>query len=89
MSTAKEPKQFRPRLTNRQSPRALGLLSECRACEGLLVNGSKANVSSPARLTLSEEDLVVKKKRFSVEQIVTVLKEAEPGTPVADLIRKV
>jgi putative transposase len=31
----------------------------------------------------------VKKKRFSVEQIVTVLKEAELGTPVADLIRKV
>jgi putative transposase len=31
----------------------------------------------------------VKKRRFSVEQIVTVLKEAELGTPVADLIRKV
>jgi len=31
----------------------------------------------------------VKKKRFSVEQIVAVLKEAELGTPVADLIRKV
>lgn len=31
----------------------------------------------------------MKKKRFSVEQIVTVLKEAELGTPVADLIRKV
>ena len=31
----------------------------------------------------------MKKKRFSVEQIVAVLKEAELGTPVADLIRKV
>jgi putative transposase len=31
----------------------------------------------------------VKKKRFSVEQIVAVLKEAELGTPVAELIRKV
>jgi putative transposase len=31
----------------------------------------------------------VKKKRFSVEQIVSVLKEAELGTPVAELIRKV
>jgi len=31
----------------------------------------------------------VKKKRFSVAQIVAVLKEAELGTPVADLIRKV
>lgn len=29
------------------------------------------------------------KKRFSVEQIVAVSKEAEIGTPVADLIRKV
>jgi putative transposase len=31
----------------------------------------------------------VKKKRFSVEQIVAVLKEAELGSPVAELIRKV
>lgn len=31
----------------------------------------------------------MKKKRFSVEQIVAVLKEAEIGTPVVDLIRKV
>jgi len=29
----------------------------------------------------------VKRKRFSVEQIVAVLKQAELGTPVADLIR--
>jgi putative transposase len=31
----------------------------------------------------------VKKKRFTVEQIVSVLKEAELGTPVAELIRKI
>lgn len=31
----------------------------------------------------------MKKKRFSVEQIVTVLKQAELGLPVADLIRQV
>jgi putative transposase len=31
----------------------------------------------------------VKKKRFSVEQIVAVLKEAELGMPAAELIRKV
>jgi putative transposase len=30
----------------------------------------------------------VKKKRFSVEQIVAVLKQAELGLPVADLARK-
>jgi putative transposase len=29
----------------------------------------------------------VKRKRFSVEQIVSVLKQAEMGAPVADLIR--
>jgi len=31
----------------------------------------------------------VKRKRFSVEQIVAVLKQAEAGTPVAELIRHV
>ena len=31
----------------------------------------------------------MKKKRFSVEQIVEVLKQAEVGVPVAELIRKV
>jgi putative transposase len=31
----------------------------------------------------------MKKKRFSIEQIVSVLKQAELGLPVADLIRQV
>jgi putative transposase len=31
----------------------------------------------------------MKRKRFSVEQIVSVLKQAELGLPVADLIRQV
>lgn len=31
----------------------------------------------------------MKRKRFSVEQIVAVLKQAELGMPVADLIRQV
>jgi putative transposase len=31
----------------------------------------------------------MKKKRFSVEQIVAVVKQAELGLPVADLIRQV
>jgi len=35
-----------------------------------------------------EEDILPKKK-FSVEQIVGVLKQAEVGVPVAQLIRKV
>ena len=31
----------------------------------------------------------MKRKRFSVEQIVSVLKQAELGMPVADLVRRV
>ncbi len=31
----------------------------------------------------------MKRKRFSVEQIATVLKQAEVGVPVAELIRRV
>jgi len=33
--------------------------------------------------------LAMKKKRFSLEQIVAVLKQVEMGLPFADLIRKV
>jgi putative transposase len=35
------------------------------------------------------EEEAVKRKRFSVEQIVAVLKQAQAGTPVAELIRHV
>ena len=31
----------------------------------------------------------MKRKRFSVEQIVTIVKQAEMGLPVAELIRRV
>jgi len=31
----------------------------------------------------------VKRQRFSIEQIVSVLKQAEMGMPVADLIRRI
>jgi putative transposase len=31
----------------------------------------------------------MKRKRFSVEQIVAALKQAEPGMAVADIIRQV
>jgi putative transposase len=33
--------------------------------------------------------LAVKQKRFNVEQIVAVLKQAEAGVPLAELIRRV
>ncbi len=36
-----------------------------------------------------KEVFVMKRKRFSVEQIVAVLKQAEPGMPVADVIRRI
>lgn len=35
------------------------------------------------------KEFVVKRKRFSIEQIVAVLKQAELGMPVADIIRQV
>jgi putative transposase len=38
---------------------------------------------------IREEILLMKKKRFAVEQIVGVLKQAEVGVPVVELIRKV
>jgi len=43
------------------------------------------------RHNLREEEggYAVKQKRFSVEQIVGVLKQAEVGVPVAELIRRV
>jgi transposase-like protein len=35
------------------------------------------------------EDFAVKQKRFSVKQIVAVLKQAEAGVPLAELLRRV
>ena len=39
--------------------------------------------------TVGEEDCPMKRKRFSTEQIVMVLKQHEMGMPVQDLIRQV
>jgi putative transposase len=38
---------------------------------------------------LWRKEFCMKTKRFSVEQIVAVLKEAEAGMPVAELIRRI
>jgi putative transposase len=38
---------------------------------------------------LAEGGYAVKQKRFSVEQIVGILKQAEVGVPVGELVRKV
>jgi hypothetical protein len=46
-------------------------------------------VSFRQNLLPEEGGFAVKKKRFSVEQIVAVLKQAEVGVPVAELIRQV
>lgn len=40
-------------------------------------------------LPLKKEGFAMKRTRFSVEQIVSVLKQAESSMPVADLIRHV
>jgi putative transposase len=39
--------------------------------------------------TREGEDFAVKKKRFAVEQIVAIVKQAELGIPIAELIRQV
>jgi putative transposase len=46
-------------------------------------------VSLRQNLLPEKERFAVKRKRFSVEQIVAVLKQAEVGVPVAELIRQV
>src|SRR5450631_979895 len=46
-------------------------------------------VSFRQNLLPEEGGFAVKRKRFSVEQIVAVLKQAEMGVPVAELIRQV
>jgi putative transposase len=46
-------------------------------------------VSFRQNLLPEEGGFAVKRKRFSVEQIVAVLKQAEVGVPVAELIRQV
>jgi putative transposase len=38
---------------------------------------------------LKKGDFAVKQKRFTVEQIVAVLKQAEAGVPLAELLRRV
>jgi len=46
--------------------------------------------TDPTRAARSRKgDFALKRKRFSVEQIVTVLKQAEVGVPAALLIRRV
>jgi len=65
-------------------------------CRNLLSEGdgtsiiwSKNKVSFRQNLNLKEGGFAVKKKRFSVEQIVAILKQAELGIPIAELIRQV
>ena len=50
---------------------------------------TRQKVNFSANLTLKGGLFAMKKKRFSVEQIVLVLKQAELGMGVADLIREV
>jgi putative transposase len=45
-------------------------------------------VSFPANWPLGVEEFAMKRKRFSVEQIVAVLKQAELGMAVSDVTRQ-
>ena len=46
-------------------------------------------VSFRQNLNLKKGGFAVKKKRFAVEQIVAILKQAELGIPIVELIRQV
>jgi len=46
-------------------------------------------VSFRQNLTWRKGDLAMKRKRFSVEQMVAVLKQAEVGVPVVEVCRRV
>jgi putative transposase len=46
-------------------------------------------VSFRQNLIPEEGRFAVKQKRFNVEQIVAVLKQAEAGVPLAELLRRV
>lgn len=46
-------------------------------------------VSFRQNLTRGKGDFAVKRKRFSVEQIIAVLKQAEVGVPVVEVCRQV
>jgi putative transposase len=45
-------------------------------------------VSSAAKSSLTGRSFVVKRRRFAVEQITAILKQAELGTPIAELCRQ-
>jgi putative transposase len=56
---------------------------------GLAKTGPYGRLVFGKKLTLKRAEDFAMRKKFSVEQIVGVLKQAEVGVPVAELIRKV
>lgn len=59
-----------------------------RTIEPLRGNWTIARASFPANWRSGVEEFVAKMKRLSVEQIVVVLKQAELGMVVSDVIRQ-
>jgi putative transposase len=56
---------------------------------GSPISDTRMKASFRQNLLPKEGGFAVKRKRFSVEQIVAVLKQSEVGAPVAELIRQV
>jgi putative transposase len=56
------------------------------AAPGFLIQGEG---EFPAKCQDPRRGIAVKRKHYSVEQIVAILKQAEVGVPVAELIRQV
>jgi len=57
--------------------------------KGLAKTGPFGELVFRQKLSLNRVEDFAMKKKFSVEQIVSVLKQAEVGVPIAELIRKV
>ena len=67
----------------------MGLMPVKSAEVLLRYTGPDTRASFRQNLAPKEGRFAVKRKRFNVEQIVAVLKQAEAGVPLAELIRRV
>jgi putative transposase len=75
--------------SSREVDRQNAQVLRCQSVSGSPISDTHGKVSFRQNLVPEEGRFAVKRKRFSVEQIVAVLKQAEVGVPVAELIRQV
>jgi hypothetical protein len=80
-----------PSTCNRRTPKVELLCQKLSAKDSLIGSGTFIQLQSefPAKSNDIGRGFAVKRKSYSVEQIVAILKQAEVGVPVAELIRQV